>query len=584
MVKLSKPLLLTVLALTLFLLLTACGLGSAEPGRQPSPDWSRGIPLSSDVGGTLGMVVTGAADSIHIVWPTVLDDQAHIHYVQLNDEGAITVDRDLELPEGRVRSPRLLSAADGDLHLFWARRVSGSENWELWHSLLDQSGDLVGTATQISPIDTKVGTFVVAQNRDGTGYVVWEDDSSGWLVGASVEDAGIGEAFELVEEATIPGIAVDEDGILHLAWIETTAIRYASYGPDQLGSTEGVVVTTFEEQSANSIDGPAINVADGQVYIAWSTFANVGLESGSGRTEYVSFPAGAPANTASSRIWILPSEEQPYGPYEGNYPLTVLADPVTSPMLTTNIVLEPNAGAARGSELAMVVSAMQEQRLDEYVQMVLVLLEDGQFKGYQLAGKTESLSREGSLSTDDLGNLHLAWREGTGTKAYYATTAPDIQSGINSLGGGDLASMLLGGGLDAITGALFFPLSLVWFIPGFLLLGIYKLRKDDDPMSDRTSQFLAVVAIILYQLSKALFLPTIISYVPFSAWVDIPENMTKVLQVLIPTLILTLGVVIAEIVRRRNPSISGLVYFLIVCGVDAILTLGVYGVGYLGYI
>jgi hypothetical protein len=47
---------------------------------------------------------------------------------------------------------------------------------------------------------------------------------------------------------------------------------------------------------------------------------------------------------------------------------------------------------------------------------------------------------------------------------------------------------------------------------------------------------------------------------------------------------LTVGVVIAEIVRRRSPSISALGYFLIVCGVDAFLTLGVYGVGYLGYL
>jgi uncharacterized membrane protein len=116
------------------------------------------------------------------------------------------------------------------------------------------------------------------------------------------------------------------------------------------------------------------------------------------------------------------------------------------------------------------------------------------------------------------------------------------------------------------------------------LLGIYKLMRDNETMANRTSQFLAVVAIILYQLSKTLFMPTIISYVPFSAWVDVPASMTKVLQVLIPVLILTVGVVVAEIVRRRRSETSALIYFLIVCGIDAALTLGVYGVGYLGYI
>jgi hypothetical protein len=424
---------------------------------------------------------------------------------------------------------------------------------------------------------------VAAQNREGAGFVVWEDDSSGWLVGARVSDGDVGEITNLVEAAVIPGIAVDENGALHLSWIEPMAIKYAVFGPGELESKEGVAVARLEELSVNTIDGPTINIADNQVYIAWSIFANVGLESGSGWTEYVSFPAGAPAATTSTRLWILPDEEQPYDPYKGSYQLTVLADPVTSPMLTTSIVLEPNASGSRGSELAMVVSAMQNQRLDEYVQMVLVLFEEGQFKGYQLAGKTESLSREGVLTTDDTGNLHLVWREGTGIKVYYATTAPNIQSGIDRLGGEDFASIVLGGGLEAVTGAMFFPLSLIWFIPGFAILGIYKLWRDDETMSDRLSQFLAVIAVINYQLSKVFFMPTIISYVPFSAWLETPDSMNISMQVSVPVIILAVGIVVAEIVRRRRPMTSALIYFLVLCGTDALLTLAIYGVVYLGY-
>ena len=530
------------------------------------------------------MAVIGDAESIHFVWPTALDDQAHVHYVQMDSSGEIVLDFDLDLPEARFRSPRLLKDSDNKLNLFWAMRTQGSKNWELWHSLLDESGGLAGGATRISPANTKVGTFVVAQNEMGDGFVVWEDDTSGWLVGAPVSNSRVGEPSNLVEAAVVPGIAVDERGDLHLAWIEQTAIRYTLYPHGELGAEEGSVVAKFEEQSSNTINGPAINVADDHVYIAWSIYANVGLESGSGWTEFVSFPSDSPSSKPSKRLWILPDEDQLYDPYQGNYQLSVMADPVTSPMLTTNLVLEPGMGAPAGSELAMVVSAMQDQRLDQYVQMVLVLFDDGQFTGYQLAGKTELLSREGVLRTDTSKNLHLAWIEGTGTKVYYATTAEEVQSGVNRFGGGDFATVVFGGGLDAITGALFFPLSLVWFIPGFLLMGIWKLRRDDETMENRVSQFLVVIAIISYQLSKALFLPTIISYVPFSAWVDIPGNMEQVLRVLIPVLILTAGVVVAEIVRRRRPSTTGLSYFLLVCGVDAALTLGVYGVGYLGYI
>jgi len=584
MVRITKSLVVLSAVSVLLILLSGCGLGSAQAGRKPSPDWSRGISLSSDVGGTVGMAVTGEVDAIHFVWPTALDDQAHVHYVQLNNEGDTNIDMDLALSEGRVRSPRLLLAGDGKLHLLWGKRVTGSKYWELWHALLDESGQLVGPATQVSQPDTKVGTFVVAQSNEGTGYVVWEEDLSRSLMGAAISDAGVGPQVQLVKEGAIPGIAADEDGSLHMAWFEPLAVRYVKLEYDNLETVQGDVVVNLEDLTGNTIDGPAIDLADGQVYVVWSTFANVGLESGSGWTEYVSFPADSPAASASSRLWLLPNEEQPYQTYNGGYKLTVLADPVTSPMLTTNIILEPGAGGPRGSELAMIVSAKQEKRLDEYVQMVLVLFEDGQFKGYQLAGKTESLSREGSLLTDGTGNLHLAWREGTGTKVYYATTEPNIRSGIDRLGGDDLASVLLGGGLDAVTGALFFPLALFWFMPGFLLLGIWKIKREDETMSDKVSQFLVVIAIITYQLSKALFMPTIISYIPFSAWLDIPEEMKVLVQVLVPAVILISGIAAAEIARRRNPTTSGLIYFLIACGVDALLTLGIYGVGYLGYL
>jgi len=582
--RMTKSPLVLLVMLIAFILLTGCGLGSAEAGRKPSPDWSRGISLSSDVGGTVGMVVTGEAEAVHFVWSTALDDQDHIHYLQLNDEAKTVIDLDLELPEARVRSPRLLLAGDGNLHLLWARRVSGSKYWELWHSLLDEEGQLLGPATQISEPDTKVGSFVATQSIDGTGYVVWEEDNSGSLFGALISETGTGDPIRLVESGSIPGIASDKDGDLHLAWFEPFVLRYANFTQDNLSTTEGEVVSVLDDLSGNTIDGPAINLAEGQVYIAWSTFANTGLESGSGWTEYVSFEADSPEASPSTRLWLSPDEDQLYDPYDGSYSLTVLADPVTSPLLTTNIILEPNAGGPRGSELAMVVSAMQEKRLDEFVQMVLVLFEDGQFKGYQLAGKTESLSREGFLFTDATGNLHLTWREGTGTKVYYATTEPNIRSTLDRLGRDDLASVILGGGLDAVTGAMFFPLSLMWFIPGFLILGIWKIRRDDETMSDRVSQFLVVVSIIAYQLSKALFMPSIISYVPFSAWLDIPEEMKASLRFIVPVIVMVIGIVVAEVVRRRRPSTSALVYFLIACGVDAIFTLGVYGVGYLGYI
>jgi hypothetical protein len=568
MLKIKRTFLIFFVVILIPLLLSACGLGTAEPGRVPSPDWSRGVSLSSNVGGSIGLVVTGDTEAIHFVWPSAIDNQAFIHYLQLDNTGSIFIERDLELPEGRVRSPRLLVAGDGNLHLLWARRVEGSSNWELWHALLSESGELTSQPSQISAPGTKVATFVVTQDKDGTGFVVWEDDTVGGLFGARLLASGRNEPVQLTESGAKPGISVDLDGVFHLAWIEPDGLMYASYAQGELGPAIGSQVADLESHPSDFIDGPALGVVDDQIYIVWSTFARFGLQAGTGRTEYVSFDSGDVRKSPASRMWILADEDQPYDPYTGSYPLTVLADPATSAGLAVSYVIEPNA----------------QQRLDEYVQIMLVVFEDGEFKGYQMASKTESFSQDGRLFTDAAGEIHLAWLEGRGNKVYYATTSPDIGSGLNRLGGQDFASVFLGGGLDAVTGVLFFPLSLIWFIPGFLLLGIYKLRIDDETINDRLSQFLVVFAVVAYEGMKVLFMPSIISYVPFSAWIDISESTGSILQILVPLLTLVLGVITAEIVRRRRPSLSALMYFLIVCGVDAVFTLFVYGVGYLGYL
>ena len=70
----------------------------------------------------------------------------------------------------------------------------------------------------------------MAQNSKDVGYIVWEDDTSGWLMGASISEAGVGESFELVEDAVVPGIAVDEDRLSYATLFErwrsfTSAMR-----------------------------------------------------------------------------------------------------------------------------------------------------------------------------------------------------------------------------------------------------------------------------------------------------------------------------------------------------------------------
>lgn len=571
-----------LLIILLLPILAGCGLGSAQVGRKPSPDWSRGIPLSSNVGGTIGMIVEGAGTSVHFVWPTADDDLAHIHYLQLDDEATPVVDIDLPLPEGRQRTPRLLFASDNRLHLFWASRVSGSTGWVLLHTLLDDSGNLVGEPAPVTPAEMNVGDYSVAQNLVGDAFIVWEDGKTSSIFGTRVTGSNVGSQQKLlVESGQSPGVYVDEGGSLHLAWFNGPSLQYAEFPDGELAVTRGTELVQLEEITA-TLNGPIVGVTSNWVYIIWSIFARGGMQSGNGWTEYISFPVGEPTPTTTERVGLLTDEEQPYEVYSGAYPLTVQAPPISNPAISSNYVVEPDGGASQGEELAVAISTVQDFRLDELVQMGLLLFKEGDFSGYQMAGKTESFSQDGSLFTDLDGNLHLAWLEGSGRKIYYASTAPAIKGGLDRVGADDLANALLGGGMEAVTGILFFPFALIWFIPGGIILAIWKLRNDSEMASEPSSRILLFVAILSYLGMKTLFLPSVISYVPFSAWIDVPEGLGNILRVAVPILMFAVGILVAELFRRRRPAMSSLLYFFILCGVDALLTLAVYGVNYLG--
>jgi len=525
------------------------------------------------------------SQSVHFVWRTAADDLAHIHYLMLDEAAEVVVDIDLKLQQGRQRTPRLLAAGDDRLHLFWALRIPGSRGWELWHVLLDQSGNIVAGPSQVSPEEMRVGDYTVIQNKSGDAYVIWEQDPADGLWAVRVTADGFEQnPARLTESGDSPGAYLEENGTLHLTWLDGLEINYATFPRGELSLTRGQTVARLQEIIAN-LDDPVVGVAGDWVYILWSVFARSGLESGSGWTEYIAFPKGEPSAPPPTRVWMLTDEKQPYDPYEGAYELSVLAPEVMSPALSSNYVLEPDPATGRDNELAVAVASKQAYRLDEYIQMAVLLFNEGEFDGYQMASKTENFSSDGILQSDSLGRLYLAWREGDGRKLYFATTDPTLRVELNQLGQEDAFQFVVGGGLEAITGVLFFPLALIWFVPGGVLLVIWKLKKDDETVDDPVSRVFLVVAILLYQATKLLFLPSIISYVPFSAWLDVPPGIGKMLQIMVPLLSFGLGILAAEWVRRRRrhrSDMSSLLYFFIACGVDALITLMIYGVNLLG--
>jgi hypothetical protein len=576
-----KGILKVATAVFLLILLTSCGLGSAQKGRKPSPDWSRGVPLNVAVAGTADMIVAENGETLHLAWPSVLDDELVIHYLQLDQTAEPVVDRDLELPPGRARTPHLLLADNGQLHLTWARRPEGSSGWELWQAMLDTSGNVLET-NQLSTADMNVSDYATAQPTSGQAYVVWEDNETDGIFGMRLGETA--DPMLLVEEGIAPSIQLDDNNNLHLSWVEGNTIYYDTLANGNLATVQGKRVVDMELQPTDTLGGPVLGLTEDLGYLVWSRYIATGLESDTGRTDYVAFALDNPVPLAApERLSIMPVEEQPYEPYEGNYALTTLAPPPPIVSMGSNYTIQPSVAAGRGNEVALSVATQQQIRLNDFVQMAVAVFKDGRFEGYEIAAKTEGFSQEGTLAADASGNLHLIWREGAGgRRLYYATTNPTLKAALDSLTGEDWATAAFSGIFEGATGIAFFPLALLWLLPGGLILGIRQLRTEDETVTNFTAYALLALSLVLYQTTKALVLPTVLSYVPYSAWIEVPVSWELPLRIGYPLLTFVIGLAAAEWLRRKRPSTSTLLYFFTVAAIDAVLTLGVYGVAFLG--
>ena len=85
----------------------------------------------------------------------------------------------------------------------------------------------------------------------------------------------------------------------------------------------------------------------------------------------------------------------------------------------------------------------------------------------------------------------------------------------------------------------------------------------------------------VYLVMKFLFLPTMTTYVPFSAWMQVPPALQNPFRLGIPVVILLVAILAANKVRVRYSSSAVLFYFALAL-TDAMLTLAVYGVNYMG--
>ena len=162
-----------------------------------------------------------------------------------------------------------------------------------------------------------------------------------------------------------------------------------------------------------------------------------------------------------------------------------------------------------------------------------------------------------------------------------ATTAPPARAALDRTNAWDWLEGGLQGLLEGLVGVAFFPLALFWLLPGALWLGLGALLHVGD-LHTRSGRLWMAGALLLYEAAKALFLPGLFVYVPFSAWWDLSPGWAAVLRMSIPLLIplTALGGGVCWMRRRQLASVA--VLYVLVAGADALLTLALYGVNFIG--
>lgn len=356
---------------------------------------------------------------------------------------------------------------------------------------------------------------------------------------------------------------------------------YHALQPGEITPFSGESIARLQIGSGNRLSGPSLGLSDGWVSAFWSVLYQAGLEAGTAKTEYIVFPIGEPGEGPILPLNIMDGNV-PFLPYRGSFVLSQLIPPPQAEYLSTNYILSPNTLSDQNSELIVSVSANQTLRLNTNIQIVLGVFNDGEYQGYTVATKTETLSKDPVIKVDDAGNLYLVWREGAaGSQVFLSTTSSEARTALDEVTSADLPSLLLTGGLEAITGILLFPFALPWMAVGFVMLIVWRLIKNDEDLTFTTSKILLVIAIISYQVLKVLFLSPMLEYIPFSAWIDIPAHLELIYRVGVPLVIFAVAILAAQWFTRKSTP-STLTYYFAVVIVDCIFTMAIYGVILLG--
>jgi hypothetical protein len=247
-----------------------------------------------------------------------------------------------------------------------------------------------------------------------------------------------------------------------------------------------------------------------------------------------------------------------------------------------NVYQMPTTIHTQEEETVLALSIQYATRTRAEYQPTLVYLQNGEPLGYQALTWTDHPSVSPGVATDANHNLYAAWIDTTGAAFHYpiylASTAPALRASWQRLTLADYATVAWDYINRIASGVVLFPFVVMWFFLPIAWL-VFRLARGGDGYG-RAGQRLLLSTLWFYWAAKYFLTFQILTYVPGLRYVT--SNTGIVLIFCVPLLTLAFGVIVGGLltIRWTNKGFSVMRMFLAVAAVDALLSLGVYAVGY----
>jgi hypothetical protein len=592
-----------------WIILAALGLGpllvcaligpvdiGGDLGLKAAPDWSRGLRIGSDFyGGDSGApLVVDEHDRVHLVWPMRPSAEEYdLRYARLDDQGIVEEEHDFNLYLYEPRRVRLLLDSEGLMHVFLLALPQRGRPSSLFHLTLDGDGWLDGTPSLVSSGSRRCDEYQVTEGKGGTVHFFWTERRGEesmlfhWAWSPGVAAAVTPQL--LATRVSGPVARTDQDGSIHLLWEqpgddENTAELYYTVLRDEVpvGLT-GMKLLDLPTGRRFFRVGPVLALDQEHAYLVWTVEYRQDMTAPAiSEGWYGSFALDSPSAVAA-RPFYLPMDEKPtYVPHDSPYNYEYLVPSQGDAEFGSERTTGPSA--LKGQEEAIVTCGMTVVRgvaLEH--QIINVIFADGELIGYQLACNTTHWSRLSNLAGDSDSNLHLSWVDGLEpgpSDVYYATTSSLVRGRVDHITGDDLLLAVLNTAFIGAVGVAMIPFIVLWVIPSLVWVFVSSFFLGERGVRSTRGYVALAIALLVYQFAKLYFTPALSDYVPFSVSVPfLPGYLYGPLQVLTPVCIVAVAVLAVVYALLRAETRSIFTASLTFIGVDAFLTMIVYGPG-----